>query len=104
MNSRVENHLYAYLLAKQHAEHVATNANIPITADSTTSHVPVDAITLAAVMALRTEHESIVLTEYFSNKSVNVCFISSEFIIICISLGGITEPCRDSWKHELYRK
>lgn len=74
---------------------------MPITADSTTSHVPADAITLAAVMVRRTEHESIVLTAYFSNKSVSIWRISSPFMIACISFGGSTDPCRDSWKHEL---
>lgn len=92
---------FSYFLAKQHAEHVATNANIPITPAKMTSHVPADAITLAAVTVFLTAHDSIALTEYFSNKSTNDCFISSESISACISCGGNTEPCRDNWKHEL---
>lgn len=76
----------------QQAEHVATNANIPITPDRTTSHVPADAITFAADIVLFTEHESIVLTEYFSNKSVRDCFMFSESMIVCISFGDKTEP------------
>lgn len=94
----------AYFLAKQHAEHVATIANIPITPDNITSHVPADAITLAAVKVFFTAHESIAVTEYFSNKSTRDCFISSEFIIVCISFGERTDPWRDNWKHELKNK
>lgn len=88
--------VFAYFLAKQHAEHVATIANIPITPDSITSHVPADAITLAAVKVFLTAHESIAVTEYFSNKSTNDCFMSSEFIIVCISFGESTDPWRDN--------
>lgn len=69
-----------------------------------TIHVPADAITLAAVIAFFTAHESIVVTEYFSNKSTSDCFISSAFMIVCISFGDKTEPCRDNWKHELQKK
>ena len=87
---------FAYFFAKQHAEHVATNAKIPITPAKMTIHVPADAITLAAVTVFFTAHESIVVTEYRSNKSTNDCFISSAFIIVCISFGDKTEPCRDS--------
>lgn len=83
---------FTYFLAKQHAEHVANIANIPITPDKITSHVPVDAITLAAVTLFFTEHESIVLIEYFTNKSTSDCFISSESIIDCISYGDNTDP------------
>lgn len=89
-------HDFAYFLAKQHAEHVATNANIPITPDNMTIHVPADAITLAAVKVFFTAHESIAVTAYFSNKSTNDCFISSEFIMDCISLGDNTDPWRES--------
>lgn len=85
-----------YFLAKQHAEQVATNANIPITPDKITNHVPADAITLAAVIVFFTEHESIAVTEYFSNKSTKDCCISSEFIIVCISFGDNTDPWRDN--------
>lgn len=80
---------------------MATNANIPMTPDKMTSHVPADAITLAAVTVFLTAHDSIALTEYFSKRSTNDCFISSESISACISCGGNTEPCRDNWKHEL---
>lgn len=81
-----------HFLAKQQAEHTATSANTPITPDNITNHVPADAITLAAVRFFLTAHESMLLTEYFSKRSTNDCFISSESIIDCISFGGNTEP------------
>lgn len=96
LNSKV-----TYFFAKQHAEHVATIAKMPITPAKITSHVPADAMTLAAVTLFFTEQESIALTEYFSNKSTSDCFISSESIIDCISYGDSTDPCRDNWKQEL---
>lgn len=85
-----------YFLARQQAEQVATNANIPITPDKMTIHVPADAITLAAVRLFFTEHESMALTAYFSNRSTSACFTSSESINACISFGGNTDPWRDS--------
>lgn len=90
-----------YFFARQHAQQVAINAKIPMMPAKMTSHVPADATTLAAVMVFFTEHESIALTEYFSNKSTNDCFISSESIIVCISCGVRTDSWRDSWKQEL---
>lgn len=87
---------FSYLLTKQHAEHVATNANIPITPAKITSQVPADVIILAAVTVFLTAHESIALTEYFSKRSTKDCFISSESMIDCISFGVSTDPCRDS--------
>lgn len=85
-----------HFFAKQQAEQTAINANTPITPDNITNHVPADAITLAAVKFLLTAHESILLTEYFTNRSTKDCFISSESIMDCISFGGNTEPWRDS--------
>lgn len=71
---------------------MATNANTPIIPDNITNHVPADAITLAVVKFLLTAHESMVFTEYFANRSINDCFISSESIMDCISFGGNTDP------------
>lgn len=91
----------AYFLAKQHAEQVAISAKIPITPANITNQVPAEAITLAAVTLFFTAHDSIALTEYLSNRSISDCFTSLESMIVCISIGGSTDPCLDNWKQEL---
>lgn len=94
---------FTHFFAKQQADSVAINAKMPITPDKMTSQVPADAITFAAVTVFFTEHESMALTEYFSNRSTNDCFIPSASISACISCGGNTDPWRDNWKQELFR-
>lgn len=77
--------LFAYRRARQHAVHVAIKDNIPMTAASTTSHGPGEAIKLAADIVRFTEHESITLTEYLAYVSNRDCFTAGLSIMVCIS-------------------